>query len=70
MCLVHALVEDTMFYVLVGANMWWILGVRLLLLFMILLLVSRGDFYRKMTWIGLPKDTSHEGTNSNKAQNN
>jgi hypothetical protein len=56
MCLVHALVEDTIFYVVVGANMWWILGTRLLALTIILRLVSRGEFYKKLTWIGLPKE--------------
>ena len=56
MCLVHALVEDTIFYVVVGANVWWILGVRLLALTIILKLVSLGDFYKKITWIGLPKE--------------
>jgi hypothetical protein len=56
MCIVHALVEDTIFYVVVGANAWWILGTRLLALIIILRLVSRGDFYKKLTWIGLPKE--------------
>jgi len=55
MCVVHALVEDTIFYVVVGANVWWILSVRLLALIVILRLVSRGKFYKKLTWIGLPK---------------
>jgi hypothetical protein len=55
MCVVHALVEDTIFYVVVGANVWWILGVRLLALIIVMRLVSRGDFYKKITWIGLPK---------------
>ena len=56
MCIVHALVEDTIFYVVVGANVWWILGTRLLTLIVILRLVSRGNFYKKLTWIGLPKE--------------
>jgi hypothetical protein len=56
MCIVHALVEDTIFYVVVGANAWWILGTRLLALIIILRLVSRGEFYKKLTWIGLPKE--------------
>ena len=55
MCVVHALIEDTIFYVVVGANVWWILGVRLLALIVIMRLVSRGEFYKKLTWIGLPK---------------
>ncbi len=41
--------------VVVGANVWWILGVRLLALIIIMRLVSRGEFYKKLTWIGLPK---------------
>lgn len=58
MCLAHAMIEDTIFYVVVGANAWWIIGVRLAVLIIILKLVSLGDFYKKITWIGLPKDTS------------
>jgi hypothetical protein len=60
MCIVHALVEDTIFYVVVGANAWWILGTRLLALIIILRLVSRGDFYKKLTWIGLPKEVTSD----------
>ena len=56
MCLVHALVEDTMFYVLVGANLWWIVTVRMVLLIAILAVISRGDLYKKLSWIGLPKE--------------
>ena len=62
MCIVHALVEDTIFYVVVGANVWWILGVRLLALIVILRLVSRGEFYKKLTWIGLPKIVEEENS--------
>ena len=58
MCLVHAFVEDTMFFVVVGANLWWIMGVRLLLLIIIMSIVSRGNIYKKLSWIGLPKEST------------
>lgn len=61
MCLAHAVIEDTMVYVVVGANLWWILGVRMILLFSILFLISRGDTYKKLTWIGLPKELKVDG---------
>ena len=57
MCLVHALIEDTIFYVVVGANDWWIVGTRLVAWIVILKLMSIGDVYKKFIWIGLPKET-------------
>jgi len=56
MCLVHALIEDTIFYVVVGANAWWIVGTRLIAWIVILKLMSIGDVYKKFIWIGLPKE--------------
>jgi len=58
MCLVHAVIEDTMIFVLVGANLWWLLGVRVLLMIIILSIISRGKIYKKLTWLGLPKEES------------
>lgn len=56
MCLVHALIEDTIFFVLIGANVWWILGTRLIAWLVILKLMSIGDVYKKFIWLGLPKE--------------
>ncbi|MBW6458570.1 MAG: hypothetical protein K0B52_05335, partial [FCB group bacterium] len=56
MCLVHAVIEDTMIFVLVGANIWWLLGVRIILMILILSIISRGKIYKKLTWLGLPKE--------------
>ena len=56
MCLVHALIEDTIFYVVVGANAWWIIGVRLTAWLIILKLLSIGNVYKKFIWLGLPKE--------------
>lgn len=56
MCLLHAVVEDTVIFAAIGANIWWILGVRILFLLLILSIIARGDIYKKLTWIGLPKE--------------
>jgi hypothetical protein len=55
MCLLHAVVEDTVIFLAIGANIWWILGVRIGLLLLLLGLLSRGNTYKKFTWMGLPK---------------
>ncbi|MDZ7795802.1 MAG: hypothetical protein U5N56_01620 [Candidatus Marinimicrobia bacterium] len=55
MCLLHAVVEDTIIFVVIGANLWWILGVRTVLVILIISILSRDKLYKKITWIGLPK---------------
>ncbi|MDD3525137.1 MAG: hypothetical protein PHQ41_10650 [Candidatus Cloacimonetes bacterium] len=56
MCLLHAVVEDTVIFAAIGANVFWILGFRILIMFLILSIIARGELYRKLTWIGLPKE--------------
>lgn len=56
LCLVHAVIEDTMIFVVVGANLWWILGVRLILLIIMMFILSRGNTYRHLQWLGLPRE--------------
>ncbi|MDZ7821340.1 MAG: hypothetical protein U5N26_05745 [Candidatus Marinimicrobia bacterium] len=57
LCLFHAVVEDTVIFVVIGANLWWILGARILSLILIITLLSRNNLYKKFTWAGLPKAT-------------
>lgn len=56
MCLLHAVVEDTVIFAAIGANVFWILGFRILAMFLILSIIAQGKLYRKLTWIGLPKE--------------
>lgn len=55
LCLAHGLIEDTMVFVLVGADFWWIFLTRLFLTIFIIKILSINNIYKKFLWIGLPK---------------
>lgn len=55
MCLLHAVVEDSVIFMAIGANIWWILLVRIILFLLILGIAAKGNTYKKLSWVGLPK---------------
>jgi len=59
LCLAHAIIEDTMLFVLFGGDLWWILITRMLLAVVIVRILAMGDLYKYFLWIGLPKDHAH-----------
>jgi len=54
--LAHAIPEDTMLFVVIGGNMFWIVFVRLLIAFIVTRILSIGDLYKKFLWIGLTEN--------------
>ncbi|MFC1752562.1 nucleoside recognition domain-containing protein [Thermoproteota archaeon] len=55
LCLAHAIIEDTVLFVVVGGNFWWIILIRVTTAFLVVRLLSINDLYKKFLWIGLPK---------------
>jgi hypothetical protein len=53
--LAHAIIEDTMLFVMVGGNLWWIVGTRVMMAFIITRVLSINGLYEIFSWIGLPK---------------
>ncbi len=53
----HAIIEDVMLFAVLGGNFWWIFGIRVGLAILIVRILSLGDLYKKMLWVGLPKQT-------------
>ncbi len=56
MVLAHAIIEDTLVFVVLGANFWWIFITRILLAFIVMKLLSIKNLYKKFLWIGLAKN--------------
>jgi hypothetical protein len=56
LCLAHAIIEDTMIFVVVGGNFWWIILTRIFMSFFVVKILSLNNFYKKFLWIGLPKE--------------
>ena len=54
--LAHAIIEDTMLFVMLGGNFWWIIGTRIMMAFIIVKVLSINNLYQKFLWIGLPKN--------------
>jgi len=52
--LAHAIIEDTMLFVVVGGNFWWIILTRIFVAFIVVRTLSLNDLYKKFLWIGLP----------------
>lgn len=55
MVLAHAIIEDTLVFVVIGANFWWIFITRILLAFIVMKLLSINNLYKKFLWLGLTK---------------
>ena len=53
--LAHAVIEDSMLFVVVGGNIFWIIGVRIVMALIIVRTLATKDLYKKFLWIGLPK---------------
>lgn len=58
LCLAHAIIEDTMLFVVVGGNFWWILLTRVIMAVLVVRLLATNNLYQKLLWIGLPKEPS------------
>lgn len=56
LCLAHAIIEDTMLFAVVGGNFFWIIAIRVLMAFLIVKVLSIKDLYKKILWIGLPRE--------------
>ena len=54
--LAHAIIEDTVVFVVIGASFWWIFLTRIILAFLVMKLLSIGNVYKKFLWIGLAKN--------------
>jgi hypothetical protein len=54
--LTHAIIEDTMLFVIIGGNFWWIIGIRVSMAFIVTRILSINDLYKKFSWIGLAKE--------------
>ncbi len=58
LCLAHAIVEDTMIFVIVGGNFWWIILTRVAMAFLAVRLLSTRDLYKNLLWVGLQKQAA------------
>lgn len=56
LCLAHAIIEDTLLFVIVGGNFWWIILTRIVMAFAVVKLLSLGNLYRHFLWVGLPRE--------------
>lgn len=55
LCLAHAIIEDTMVFVVVGGHFWWIILIRVFMAFIVVRILSIKNLYKKFLWVGLPK---------------
>jgi spore maturation protein SpmB len=58
LCLAHAMIEDTLLFVIVGGDFFWIFLSRMVIAILAVRLLATADIYRKFLWIGLPKERS------------
>lgn len=58
LCLAHAVIEDTMLFVVVGGDAAWIFLTRVLMAVLVVRILATADLYRHFLWIGLPPDNS------------
>jgi hypothetical protein len=56
LCIAHAMVEDTLLFVILGGNLGWILAGRIVLAFAVVRILSFRDLFRKFLWLGLRKE--------------
>lgn len=55
-CMAHAIIEDTMLFVVIGGNAWWIFLVRTVLALLLMKILSINNWYKKVMWIGLARE--------------
>jgi hypothetical protein len=56
LCLAHAMIEDTLLFVVVGGDFAWIFLSRIVIAVLAVRLLATRDIYRRLLWIGLPKE--------------
>lgn len=56
LCLAHAIIEDTMLFVVVGGNFWWIFLTRVIMAVAVVRLLATRNLYQRLLWIGLAKE--------------
>jgi hypothetical protein len=56
LCLAHAVIEDTLLFVVVGGDAAWIFITRVLLAVLVVRILATANLYRHFLWIGLPAD--------------
>ncbi|MBI4645056.1 MAG: hypothetical protein HY738_00300 [Bacteroidia bacterium] len=56
LCIAHAIVEDTMIFVVIGGNPWWIAIPRIILAFAFVKILAINHNYKKFLWVGLRKE--------------
>jgi len=61
LCLAHAMIEDTMLFVIVGGNFWWIMSIRLFMAFAVVKIVGAFDLHDRFGWLGLPRKKTIHG---------
>lgn len=66
--LAHAIIEDTMVFVVVGGNFWIIILARVLTAFLVVRILSIGGLYRAFLWIGLPQPGREDKTSRRSRQ--
>lgn len=56
LCLAHAVIEDTLLFVVVGGDAAWIFLTRLLAAVLVVRILATANIYKHFLWIGLPRD--------------
>ncbi|MGO9952409.1 MAG: nucleoside recognition domain-containing protein [Dissulfurispiraceae bacterium] len=59
LCLAHAVIEDTLLFVVVGGDVAWIFMTRVLLAVLVVRILATADIYKHFLWIGLPHEHAH-----------
>jgi hypothetical protein len=59
LCLAHAIIEDTLLFVVIGGSLWWILLPRVIMAVLVVRILATGNLYKYFLWIGLPKEHAH-----------
>lgn len=54
--LAHAIIEDTMVFVVLGGNFWYIILIRVFTAFIVVRILATKNLYRYFLWVGLPKE--------------
>lgn len=61
LCLAHAIIEDTMLFVVAGGNFWWILLTRVIMAVVVVRLLATENLYQRLLWIGLAPEEKAKG---------
>jgi hypothetical protein len=58
-CLAHAMIEDTLLFVVVGGDAAWIFIPRMIIAALAVRLLATRNIYKRLLWIGLPEERKH-----------